>query len=183
MKFTSKVRIPITFYLKFITVCVLVYFIKQFFSAKRVTVVGREPWSSCYGKRLTFWRSWVWILVPYTWWTFFTFICCKNCYDVCLKRPKINEKESGFGPFFLKKNNSMGTSSFTSFFFLLAHRRGLVFLQTSEPKLAPSLAVLLWTSSTNLRLHRWTARASISTSPLKRHSRMGHTCWYKVSPE
>ena len=103
MKFTSKVRIPITFYLKFITVCVLVYFIKQFFSAKRVTVVGREPWSSCYGKRLTFWRSWVWILVPYTWWTFFTFICCKNCYDVCLKRPKINEKEAGFGPFFFKK--------------------------------------------------------------------------------
>ena len=74
---------------------------------------------------------------------FFTYICCKNCYDVCLKRPKINEKEAGFGPFFLKKNNSMGTSSFTSFFFLLAHRRGLVFLQTSEPKLAPSLAVLL----------------------------------------
>ena len=33
---------------------------------------------------------------------FFTLICCKNCI-VCLKRPKINEKESGVGPFFLKK--------------------------------------------------------------------------------
>ena len=33
---------------------------------------------------------------------FFTFICCKNC-NVCLKRPKINEKEAGIGPFFLKK--------------------------------------------------------------------------------
>ena len=29
---------------------------------------------------------------------FFTCICCKNC-NVCLKRPKINEKEAGVGPF------------------------------------------------------------------------------------
>ena len=58
---------------------------------------GREPWSSGYGKRLTFRRSWVRILEPYTGWTFFTY--CKNC-NVCLKRPKINEKEAGVGPFF-----------------------------------------------------------------------------------
>ena len=31
---------------------------------------------------------------------FFTHICCKNCNDVCLKRPKLNEKEAGVGPFF-----------------------------------------------------------------------------------
>ena len=30
---------------------------------------------------------------------FFTYICCKNCI-VCLKRPKINEKEAGVGTFF-----------------------------------------------------------------------------------
>ena len=30
---------------------------------------------------------------------FFTYICCKNC-NVCLKRPKINEKEARIGPFF-----------------------------------------------------------------------------------
>ena len=30
---------------------------------------------------------------------FFTYICYKNCDDVCLKRPKINEKEVGVGPF------------------------------------------------------------------------------------
>ena len=30
---------------------------------------------------------------------FFTYICCKNC-NVCLKRPKINEKEAGVGRFF-----------------------------------------------------------------------------------
>ena len=29
---------------------------------------------------------------------FFTYICCKNCL-VCLKRPKINEKEARVGPF------------------------------------------------------------------------------------
>ena len=29
---------------------------------------------------------------------FFTFICCKNC-NVCLKRPKINEKEARVGHF------------------------------------------------------------------------------------
>ena len=29
---------------------------------------------------------------------FFTLICCKNCI-ACLKRPKINKKEAGVGPF------------------------------------------------------------------------------------
>ena len=39
---------------------------------------------------------------------FFTCICRKNC-NVCLKRPKINEKEAVVGPFFLKKiKNKMG---------------------------------------------------------------------------
>ena len=64
-------------------------------------VWGREPWSSGYGKRLTFQRSWVRIPAPYTGWTFFTY--CKNC-NVCLKRPKINKKEAGVGPFLIKKN-------------------------------------------------------------------------------
>ena len=64
---------------------------------------GREPWSSGNGKRLTFWRLWVWIPAPYTGWTFFTYICYKKCYDVCLKRPKINEKEAGVVTFFKKR--------------------------------------------------------------------------------
>ena len=59
---------------------------------------GQEPWSSGYGKRLTFQRSWVRIPAPYTGWTFFTYICCKNC-NVCLKRPKNKQKEAGVGPF------------------------------------------------------------------------------------
>ena len=52
------------------------------------------------GGRLTFWRPWVRIPAPYTgWiWHFFTFICCKN-WIVCLKRPKINEKEAGLTHF------------------------------------------------------------------------------------
>ena len=39
----------------------------------------------------------------------FTFICCKKVYAlfVCLKRPKINEKEDGIGPFFKKTSACM----------------------------------------------------------------------------
>ena len=33
---------------------------------------------------------------------FFTYNCGNNCNDVCLKRPKINEKEAGYSPL-LKK--------------------------------------------------------------------------------
>ena len=57
---------------------------------------GREPWSSGYGIRLIFMRSWVQIPAWYTGWTrhFFTLICCKKCI-LCLKRPKINENEAG----------------------------------------------------------------------------------------
>ena len=38
--------------------------------------------------------------------TFFTLICCNNCI-VCLKSPKINEKEARVGPFLKKTNNSI----------------------------------------------------------------------------
>ena len=51
---------------------------------------GREPWSSSYGKRLTFRRLWVRIPAQYA--------CCKDC-TVCLKRPKINKKSPGMGHF------------------------------------------------------------------------------------
>ena len=46
-------------------------------------------------------RSWVQIPAPYTVWTFghfFTLICSKNCI-VCMKRPIINKKVAGVGPF------------------------------------------------------------------------------------
>ena len=60
---------------------------------------GREPWSIGYGRRLMFWRSWVRIPAP-----FFPHLFVVKIRIVCLKRPKINEKEAGVGPF-LKKNN------------------------------------------------------------------------------
>ena len=62
--------------------------------------LGREPWSSGYGRRLTFQRSWVRIPALHTGWTFFhiPIFAVKIC-NVCLKRPKINEKEAGVGPF------------------------------------------------------------------------------------
>ena len=44
-------------------------------------------------------RLWVRIPVPYTGLTFFTLICYKICI-VYLKRPNINKKEAGDGPFF-----------------------------------------------------------------------------------
>ena len=61
---------------------------------KRFVRLGREPWSSGYGRRLMYRRSWVRIPAPYTGWTFFTIICCKY-YIVHLKRSKINEEEAG----------------------------------------------------------------------------------------
>ena len=42
---------------------------------------------------------------------FFTYICCKNCNDIWLKWPKINEKEAANGPFF--KNRHFRTGSFS----------------------------------------------------------------------
>ena len=58
------------------------------------------PWFSGYGRRLMYNRSWVRIPAPWTGWTwhFFSLICCSNCI-ACLKRPKINEKSAGVGPF------------------------------------------------------------------------------------
>ena len=45
---------------------------------------GWEPWSSGYGRRLMFRRSWVRIPAAYTGWSwhFFTLICCKKFYCV-----------------------------------------------------------------------------------------------------
>ena len=48
---------------------------------------------------------------------YFTYICCKNCNDVCLKRPNINEKEAGVGPFF-KKNKGKWAVSTSSLFII-----------------------------------------------------------------
>ena len=73
---------------------------------KQKDAIGWEPWSSGYGRRLTFWRSWVRIPVPYTGWTFFPFIHCKTVFMFVWKRPKINEKEAGDWPIFRGKNQS-----------------------------------------------------------------------------
>ena len=53
-------------------------------------VMGRDSRSEGRG-----FESWHHILDGH----FFTYICCKNCF-AGLKRPKINEKEAGVGPFF-----------------------------------------------------------------------------------
>ena len=77
---------------------------------------GREPWSSGFGKRLTFQRLWVRIPAPYTGWTFFTYICCKICI-VCLKKTENDKtkKRPGLAHFFKKseaKHNCWAKSGF-----------------------------------------------------------------------
>ena len=61
----------------------------------KLHLLGQEPWSSGFGRRLISWRSWVQIPAQYTGWTFFTYICCKNC-SVCLKRRKYMKKMPGW---------------------------------------------------------------------------------------
>ena len=74
--------------------------------------------SSGYGRRLLVQRSWVQISAQYTEWTFFTFICCKNCI-VCFIRPKITEKEAGnsdnFNPITSRANFKLKKCTMTFF--------------------------------------------------------------------
>ena len=57
------------------------------------TAPGRELWSSGYGGETYVQEVVGWIPAPDSECTFFTLNCCKNC-NVCLKRPKLNEKEA-----------------------------------------------------------------------------------------
>ena len=61
-----------------------------------LVALGQEPWSSGYVRWLMYegcgFESWHHILDH-----FFTYICCKNWNDVCLKRPKINNKRGRWG--------------------------------------------------------------------------------------
>ena len=69
--------------------CYKQHFRRNYQVPKILKYLGQEAWSSGYGRRLVFWGSWVRILAQ---WPFFTYICCKNCNAVCLKRLKINNK-------------------------------------------------------------------------------------------
>ena len=101
-----------------------------YFWDKKV-IIAREPWSGGYGKRLTYRRLWVWIQVPYTGWTFFSYICCKIC-NVCLKRPKISKKRRVSALF--KKNKVIiclncwgGKQTQNSFYIFLGYFLSLFF--------------------------------------------------------
>ena len=70
-------------------------------TATLTTTLGASPWSSTYGRRLEFQRSWVRILVLFTEWKYhFSHIFVVRIIMFFLKRPKINGKEAGDGPFF-----------------------------------------------------------------------------------
>ena len=59
-----------------------------------LVVMGRDSHSEGHG-----FKSWHCILNGH----FFTYICCKNCDDVCLKRSKKTKRGLGW-PIFLKKH-------------------------------------------------------------------------------
>ena len=56
--------------------------------------------------------------MQYTGWTFFHINFLQNCIDVCLKKPKTNEKEAGDGPFNICQFNSLnGLDARIKFYF------------------------------------------------------------------
>ena len=72
---------------------------------------------------------------------FFTYICCKNCNDECLKRPKINEKEAGVGPFI--KNYFL--SSFTN------NKKALNYTSSLIEHLSHKINFQIWASKSSCR--------------------------------
>ena len=66
-------------------------------SEAKIQLAGQEPWYSGYGWRLMFERSWV--SNPGAWYRMDIFSHWLVVKLYCLKRPKINEKEAGVGPF------------------------------------------------------------------------------------
>ena len=71
---------------------------------------------------------------------FFTYIFCKNCNDVCLTRPKINEKEAGVGPFLklygscIMENIALGIVIVTGRFSSLCHSN-VIWVTRSDAKI------------------------------------------------
>ena len=82
----------------------------------KTNLLGREPWSSGNGWWLMIERLWVRIPATGRMCHFFTLICCQNCIDVCLKRPKIYKKRPGLDHFFLKKESSLHLSNIGQYF-------------------------------------------------------------------
>ena len=64
--------------------------------------IGREPWPSGYGRRLTFQRSWVQILAPYTGWKFFHIYLLKK-FVMFVWKDRKKRKRGQRWPIFLKK--------------------------------------------------------------------------------
>jgi len=75
----------------------------------------REPWSSGYGKRLTFHVPKVVGSNPSTvyWMDIFTHLFVVKICTVCLKRPKINKKRPGLAHFLKKERISWVASAIT----------------------------------------------------------------------
>ena len=83
------------------------FLLKLNFKDKNDVHLGGSPGLVVMGRDSSGFESWHRILDGY----FFTYSCGKNCNDVCLKRPKINEKEAGVGPFLKNKYFHWGHQS------------------------------------------------------------------------
>ena len=75
----------------------IVYMIKFAAYITTINCFKRESWSSGYGRRLTFWRSFVWIPANILDGHLFTLICCKIV--MFFEKTKINEKRPGLAYF------------------------------------------------------------------------------------
>ena len=118
-------------------------------------------------------RSWVRIPAPYTGWNwhFFILICCKNCIDVCLKRPKINEKVAGVGQFF-KKETSNPSNIFSN------NISAKIFAHAEIKDPSGTQKAFVWPWQWNLRWLRESSsgrpirRCPLTPSPTRLHHRM-----------
>ena len=107
--------------------------------------------------------------------TFFTFICCNNC-NFYLKRPKINKKEAGDGPCFLKKL-SIWTIVVNSLFCLLISLSCLNTFLSSFLSLSLSLLLHILSSSLNIWITLYFQVMCIRYSILLTHCGLPTLCY------
>ena len=124
----------------------------------RALWLGREPWSSGYGRRITFQRSRVWIPAPDIGWTwhFFTLICYKNCI-VCLKKTENKQKRGRGWPIFLKRAPWLSYSGAPQVYMLdeedkLTIRCVIIHLKSSTIKKTKKCNPKMWSITSGKRL-------------------------------
>ena len=70
------------------------------------SILGRELWSSGYGRRLMFQRLWVRIPAPYTVWTFFTYLFVEK-FVICVWKDENKWKRGRDWPILEQSNSNV----------------------------------------------------------------------------